>query len=84
MPVVINSGSGNQGMTVSLPVIIYAQEWEVLIQKLQRAEPVQGSPICMAEVMNRYFLQLLIHLEMSEELCVTGQSLPVPQNSFFC
>ena len=26
LPVVINSGSGNQGLTVSLPVIIYAQD----------------------------------------------------------
>ena len=26
MPVVINSGSGNQGLTVSLPVVAYAQE----------------------------------------------------------
>ncbi len=26
MPVVINSGSGNQGMTTSLPVIVYARE----------------------------------------------------------
>lgn len=26
MPVVINSGSGNQGMTVSLPVVVYARE----------------------------------------------------------
>ena len=26
MPVVINSGSGNQGMTVSLPVIVYARD----------------------------------------------------------
>lgn len=26
LPVMINSGSGNQGLTVSLPVIIYAQE----------------------------------------------------------
>lgn len=25
LPVVINSGSGNQGMTVSLPVHIYAE-----------------------------------------------------------
>ena len=29
MPVVINSGSGNQGITVSVPVVIYAQEWNV-------------------------------------------------------
>ena len=28
MPVVINSGSGNQGITVSLPVIVFADEWE--------------------------------------------------------
>ena len=27
MPVVINSGSGNQGMTVSLPIIEYAKEY---------------------------------------------------------
>lgn len=29
LPVVINSGSGNQGMTVSLPVLEYAREWKV-------------------------------------------------------
>ena len=27
MPVIINSGSGNQGMTASLPVIVYAKEY---------------------------------------------------------
>lgn len=37
MPVVINSGSGNQGMTVSLPVIAYAEEWEVSREKLFRS-----------------------------------------------
>lgn len=37
MPVVINSGSGNQGMTVSLPVITYAEEWEVSREKLYRS-----------------------------------------------
>ena len=26
MPVVINSGSGNQGITTSVPVIVYAKE----------------------------------------------------------
>ena len=29
MPVVINSGSGNQGITVTLPVVIYARELEI-------------------------------------------------------
>lgn len=37
MPVVINSGSGNQGITVSVPVVIYAQEWNVDREKLLRA-----------------------------------------------
>lgn len=37
MPVVINSGSGNQGMTVSLPVIEYARELGVSQEKLYRA-----------------------------------------------
>lgn len=37
MPVVINSGSGNQGMTVSLPVIVFADEWEVSHEKLCRS-----------------------------------------------
>lgn len=37
MPVVINSGSGNQGLTVSLPVIEFAKEWKVSEEKLYRA-----------------------------------------------
>ncbi len=37
LPVVINSGSGNQGMTVSLPVVVYAQELGVPKERLIRA-----------------------------------------------
>ncbi len=37
LPVVINSGSGNQGITVSLPVIEYAEELCVSEEKLYRA-----------------------------------------------
>ena len=37
MPVIINSGSGNQGMTTSLPVIEYAYELGVTREKLYRA-----------------------------------------------
>jgi len=37
LPVVINSGSGNQGMTVSLPVIEYARELGVPEERLIRA-----------------------------------------------
>ncbi len=36
-PVVINSGSGNQGMTVSLPVIVYAKYLKVSQETLYRA-----------------------------------------------
>ena len=37
MPVVINSGSGNQGMTASLPVIEYAKELHASEEQLYRA-----------------------------------------------
>jgi len=37
MPVVINSGSGNQGLTASLPVIIYAEEIGASREMLYRA-----------------------------------------------
>ena len=36
-PVVINSGSGNQGLTASLPVIVYAEELKVSREMLYRA-----------------------------------------------
>lgn len=37
MPVVINSGSGNQGMTASLPVIVYAEDMQASRETLIRA-----------------------------------------------
>lgn len=37
MPVVINSGSGNQGMTASVPVIVYAKELNKTQEELYRA-----------------------------------------------
>ena len=37
LPVVINSGSGNQGMTASIPVIVYAKECNVSQDMLLRA-----------------------------------------------
>jgi len=37
LPVMINSGSGNQGLTVSLPVIEYARELKTSREKLLRA-----------------------------------------------
>lgn len=37
LPVVVNSGSGNQGMTVSLPVLAYAEHLKVSEEKKYRA-----------------------------------------------
>lgn len=37
LPVIINSGSGNQGLTVSMPVIAYAEEYNIDDNRLYRA-----------------------------------------------
>ena len=37
MPVVINSGSGNQGITVTMPVVVYAKELMISDNKRMRA-----------------------------------------------
>lgn len=37
LPVVINSGSGNQGITVTMPVVEYAKEYNASEEKLYRA-----------------------------------------------
>ncbi len=37
LPVIINSGSGNQGLTTSVPVIVYAREKEIAHDELLRA-----------------------------------------------
>ena len=42
LPVIINSGSGNQGMTASLPVIVYAKELEADEETLLRALAVSN------------------------------------------
>ncbi len=41
-PVVINSGSGNQGITASVPVIVYAQEMGASEEQLYRALAVSN------------------------------------------
>ena len=42
MPVVINSGSGNQGITASVPVVIYARELGASAEQLYRALAVSN------------------------------------------
>ena len=42
MPVVINSGSGNQGLTVSLPVKVYAEVYHISHDRMLRALAVSN------------------------------------------
>lgn len=42
MPVIINSGSGNQGITVSMPVLAYAKEYNIEEDRLYRALAVSN------------------------------------------
>lgn len=37
LPVVINSGSGNQGITASVPIIVYGRAWEIPRELIYRA-----------------------------------------------
>ena len=37
LPVVINSGSGNQGITITMPIVIFGRHWEVSRDMLLRA-----------------------------------------------
>ncbi len=49
-PVVINAGSGNQGITVSVPLIAYAREHNVDKEKLYRA-------LCLSNLISLYIKQ---------------------------
>ena len=42
LPVIINSGSGNQGITVTLPVVEYSERWRISRNKLYRALAVSN------------------------------------------
>lgn len=42
LPVIINSGSGNQGITVTLPVVEYAERWRISRAKMFRALAVSN------------------------------------------
>ena len=37
LPAMSNSGSGNQGITVTMPVLVYAREWKISEEKMYRA-----------------------------------------------
>ena len=42
LPVIINSGSGNQGITVTMPVLEYADNWRLSREKIYRALTVSN------------------------------------------
>ena len=42
LPVIINSGSGNQGITVTMPLIEYAEQWRISREKLYRCLAVSN------------------------------------------
>ena len=42
LPVIINSGSGNQGITVTLPIVEFAERWRISRSKMFRALAVSN------------------------------------------
>ena len=51
MPVVINSGSGNQGIACSVPLIVYAREMELPDYSLYRALVFSNLLYCVSEIL---------------------------------
>ena len=47
LPVIINSGSGNQGITVTMPVVTYAEAWQLSEEKLLRC-------LCVSNLVSIY------------------------------
>ncbi|MGW8115184.1 L-cysteine desulfidase family protein [Caproicibacterium sp. NSD3] len=45
LPVVINSGSGNQGITITMPIVAYAKKYNIPREKLYRA-------LCLANLIS--------------------------------
>ncbi len=59
LPVMINSGSGNQGMTVSLPVIEFAKEWKKDSEIVIKALNFKQSYCNTTKIINWIFICLL-------------------------
>lgn len=60
LPVVINSGSGNQGITVSVPVVIYAQENNIPHDRLLRALAVSNLISILQKDISAAFLPIAV------------------------
>ena len=72
LPVVINSGSGNQGMTVSLPVLEYAREWKKTEEQLYRALAVSN---LVAIHIKRYIGNLSAYCGAVSAACGAGAGI---------
>lgn len=72
LPVVINSGSGNQGMTVSLPVIEYAKELGLSDEELYRALAVSN---LIAIHQKKYIGSLSAYCGAVSAACGAGASI---------
>lgn len=72
LPVVINSGSGNQGITVSLPVITYAEEMGASSEQLYRALAVSN---LVAVLQKRYIGDLSAYCGAVCAACGSGAAI---------
>ena len=72
LPVVINSGSGNQGMTVSLPVIEFAKEWNLGEEALYRALVVSN---LIAVHQKKYIGSLSAYCGVVSAACGAGAAI---------
>lgn len=81
-PVVINSGSGNQGITASVPVIVYARELGVSDEKLLRAlVRVPVSPISAVVTMMPSSIRLSMHWQWFPASSAMAPRPPARQRS---
>lgn len=72
MPVIINSGSGNQGMTCSLPVIEFAKEWKASREQMYRALVVSN---LVAIHQKRYIGSLSAYCGAVSAACGAGAAI---------
>ena len=72
MPVVINSGSGNQGITVTVPVVEYARELGVEDEKMYRALLVSN---LLSIHIKRYIGKLSAFCGAVSAACGTGAAI---------
>lgn len=68
LPVVINSGSGNQGLTITMPVLLYAEENQVDHDSLLRALAIAN----LMSIHQKRFIGSLSCLLRCHQRCLCG------------